>query len=152
MSVTESRKSSPVPPVSRTWVMTSSAWPSSDGTGPSVPAVIFGGSVFRSWTSSAAASRSSGVSPPSRAMTVTAAATWPSGNCSIAFSALTDSASPGRNDVDSFSCASSNLPEDGLSAITTTSESARTKNLGIRCAGSVSSFTIRAMLSVRPAR
>ena len=140
MSVTESTKSSPVPPVSRTWVMTSSAAPSSDGIGPSVPAVMIGGLSFRSWTSSSAACRSSAVRPPLRAMTVTAAATWPSSNCSIAFSALTDSASPGRKEVDSFSCASSNLPENGPRAITTTSEAARKKYFGIRCAGSVSSF------------
>ena len=76
-------------------------------------------------------------------MIVTAAATWPSGNRSIASSALTDSASPGRNDVDSFSCASSNLPESGPTAATRTSASASTKNFGIRCAGSVSSFAIR---------
>ena len=96
MSVTESRKSSPVPPVSRTCVMTSTASPSSDGIGPSVPAVMIGGSSVRSRTRPSAALRSSGVRPPSRAMIVTAAATWPSGNCSIASSALTDSASPGR--------------------------------------------------------
>ena len=140
-SVTESRNSSPLPPVSRTWVTISAASPSRAGSGPSVPAVIGGGSSFRLCTSARAWARSAGVSrPSSRAMTVTAAAVSPAGKRSICCSALTDSASPGRKEVASFSWASSNLPDSGPTAATRTSAIARTKNFGMRRAGRVKSF------------
>jgi hypothetical protein len=54
--------------------------------------------------------RSAAVRPDSRRYTITAGASSPPWSSSVAWSALVDSASPGRNDVDSLSSASVNLP------------------------------------------
>ncbi len=75
------------------------------------------------------------VSPPRRSKTMTVGASSPPGYCSIAFSALIDSASPGRNEDDSFFCASSNLPDSAGDGIETSRKTAKTTHFARRPAG-----------------
>ncbi len=67
-------------------------------------------SSVRRPASSTIFARSASVSPDSRRYTIAAGASSPPWSSSDASSALVDSASPGRKEVDSFSSASVNFP------------------------------------------
>src|SRR3954453_12462433 len=71
---------------------------------------------------------------------MTAGASSPPGKRLIAFSALTDSALPGRNEDVSFFWACSNLPAWLAKPAYTTSVTKKTTHLAVRPAGTVKSF------------
>src|SRR3954468_17618921 len=71
---------------------------------------------------------------------MTAGASSPPGKRLIAFSALTDSALPGRNEDVSFFCACSNLPPWLAKPAYTTTVTKKTTHLALRPAGTAKTF------------